>query len=277
MATALPNIMDIFRGAPINPQQTGGSGNQNQQNTSANGVVPEDANKGDGNNQNQNQNTGDGNKGTGDDKPANPLDPFAKLWDAPTKEELERQNANSGVDFENVDANKMMEAAKKVDFTQILTPEMQQAIAKGGEEGMKAVIQAMNMTNQLTYGQSALAASKMIGAAVKQAKTEVASQIPDLVKAAVVSSNLAKANPVFQNPAVAPIVEGLKSQLLTKFPNATDAQLTEMAQNYFIGVSQSFGVIPPNKNSGNDGSDKKNKKQNMTGKPDDDWENFFSN
>lgn len=277
MATALPNIMDIFRGAPVNPQQTGGSGNPNQQNTSANGVVPEDANKGDGNNQNQNQNTGDGNKGTDDGKPANPLDPFAKLWDAPTEEELKRQNANSGVDFENVDANKMMEAAKKVDFTQILTPEMQQAIAKGGEEGMKAVIQAMNMTNQLTYGQSALAASKMIGAAVKQAKTEVASQIPDLVKAAVVSSNLAKANPVFQNPAVAPIVEGLKSQLLTKFPNATDAQLTEMAQNYFIGVSQSFGVIPPNKNSGNDGSDKKNKKQNMTGKPDDDWENFFSN
>ena len=264
----IPHIMDIFRtGAPLAPQNTVAPGA-----TAPNGVVPPQNIPSPENNlppQNTPQKE--------EKKEPAPLEPFSKLWDPPTAEEIEKQNKNSGIDFENVDPAKMMEAAKKVDFTQILTPEMQQAIAKGGEEGMKATLLAMNAVNQLSYGQSALAASKMIGAAVRQAKADVSAQIPALVKAAVISSNLEKSNPLFQNPAVKPIVDGLKRQLLTKFPDSTDAQLTEMAQQYFGGVASELGFTKPVSNSSsNNSGDAKGKKKNMTGKGEENWEDFFN-
>lgn len=276
MATVVPqnpfgNIMDIFRGSPVNPQQQGGPGPQGN-NTDKNGVVPPNGGpNGDPQNpQNQNQNNDPNNQNQDPNKQkAAPLDEFKTLWE-PVK--ADPNNPDTGLDFNNIDPQKMMEAARKVDFTQILTPEIQASIAKGGEEGVKATISAMNQMNQLVYGQSAMATTKIVGAAVENARQEFAKQIPGLVKAAALQSNLVKANPVFQNPAVTPIVEGLKSQLLIKFPNATSDQLTEMAQSYFLGVAQS--IPQPGTNSQNPDANKK-KAKNMTGKGDEDWGDFF--
>lgn len=268
MATMLPHIMDLFRGAPINPQQTGGP-NPNT-NTAANGVVPPvepNPNLGPGQNSNVPA-------AVITPKPA-PLDPFAKLWDPLSKEELDVRNAgNIGIDFENVDAKKMMEAAQRVDFTQVLTPEMRAQLAGGGEDAVRATIEAMNIVTQASYGQSALAASKMIGAAVKQAEARVAERIPELVKAAIISGNLAKSNPVFNNPAVKPIVEGLKSQMMLKFPNSTDSELTKMAEDYFMAVSGSFTVDPSKSAASPTG--KTQKQKNLSGGKDDDWDAFFT-
>lgn len=263
------NVMDIFRGAPVNPQQAGGPNNPNTPNTAPNGVIPPNTNP-----DNPNANAPDSNNPANQDpnkKPETPLDKYTTLWD-PVKDDGNK--GDPGLDFGNVDPKKMMEAAQRVDFTQILNPEMQAAIAKGGEEGVKATLTAMNMVAQTVYAQGAMATTKIVGEAVKQARQEVAAQIPGLVKAAVVSNQLASSNPVFQNPAVKPIVEGLKSQLMVKFPDATPDQLQELAQNYFLGVSQMMGTGKGN-NQNSDTNTPGKKIKNMTGKGDEAWDEFF--
>lgn len=254
------NVMDIFRGSPTDPQVANNPQNPNQPNTPPNGVVPP--------NVDPNALTPQPKPGEDPNKKTSPLDAFSKLWEAPVVDPNKPQN--TGLDFQNVDPKKMMEAAQKVDFGQILGAEQQAAIAKGGEEGMKATIAAMNAVAQLTYAQSSMAATKIIGAAVEQARTDFAKSVPDLVRAAALNNSLVKANPVFQNPAVVPIVEGLKSQMLIKFPDATPDQLTEMAQRYFLEVSQSFAPAP-NTTTGKPN----NKVKAMTGKGDEDWGEFF--
>jgi len=271
----LSNIMDIFRGAPVNPQQTGGPQNSGNPNTAPNGVVPPMDQNNDPNAQNNpqsnpqgNQNNPQGNSNQADpNKKTTPLDQFEKLWE-PVKVDP-NASGNTALDFNNIDPQKMMEAARKVDFSAILTPETQAAIGKGGEDGVKATIQAMNQVAQLVYGQSAMATTKIVGAAVETARNQFAAQIPDLVRAAALQNNLVKSNPVFQNPALAPIVEGLKSQFITKFPNATPDQLTTMAQEYFMGVAQAFPQlkVDPTKTT--------KPVKNMTGKGEEDWGAFF--
>jgi hypothetical protein len=184
--------------------------------TAGNGTVPEGSNK------------------------ESPEDKFSKLWEPNTTE-----SKGDTQDSDGITPQQMMEAASKVDFTKHVTPEDMQKIAAGGEDAVKTLMLVMNKANQGTYAQSMLVTNKMIEKYFEKAKADFASQVPGLVKRQSVNETLLKDNPGFNDPAVAPVVRMIQSQLADKYPNASADELQQMAKEYFTGAASKLS--PPKK------------------------------
>jgi hypothetical protein len=203
------------------PANTPNTGVANQ-NTAPNGAVP---------------NSGDMNP-----KPdATPLDQFSELW----KNEPTDPNApaKTGI-FGDVDPKKFMEAAGKIDFSKVVTPEQLQAISAGGEGAMASFAQALNAVAQSTYAQSAFASTKIVEQAMARAKDSFIAELPQHIKKQTVSDSLRNENPVFANPAVQPIISALEAQLTVKYPSASAGEITTMAKQYVEALGTSFSPKP---------------------------------
>ena len=221
------------------PANTDANGKTTPQ-TAPNGVVPQSAN-------------------TSGDKPAAPFADFADLWkNDPTTESKSDQGL-----FSNVDPAKLMEAAKKIDFSKSVTPEIMQRVAAGGEDGMRAMLEAMNASAQSVYAQSAFATTKIVEQALSKAQESYDAKIPSMIKKHQVSDNLRQENPIFSNPAVQPIISALEAQMTVKFPNASATEITNMAKQYVEQLGTSFAPKPA------DTAKNKSKKEEM------DWSSFL--
>lgn len=169
-------------------------------------------------------------------EPASPLDQFSKLWeDDPNKTPAEQ----FGV-LGEINAQKIMEVAGKVNFAQVVKKEDLAAIKNGGDEALNALGRALNSVSQATYGQSALAASKLIEQASTKIEEKILSTLPDKIKHLSFSNSLREENPAYAHPAAAPIVQMIETQMATKYPNATTSELKQMAQDYF---TRTFSAI----------------------------------
>lgn len=171
-----------------------------------------------------------------------PLDKYKDLWQPVVHDEKNPAPQNQGP--APVDPQKLMEAAAKVDFSKIVNQDMLAKIAGGGEEAAAAFVQALNLTAQTVYGQSAVTTAKIVEQAVSQARDDFASQIPGMLRNQNIKSRVFEDNPAFNNPAVAPLIEAQVQQLSLKYPKATPAELNGMAKEYLAGVA---GLINPPK------------------------------
>lgn len=203
---------------PGNLPEGSGSGNPGSKTADANGVVP--------------PNALDGDK-SGENNSNSPLDQFKDLWE-PIKNE-EGKSAPPALD-----PKKLQETIGKVDFSKVIPAENLQKITAGGEDAVAAFAQSMNAVAQQVMLQSTLASNKLIENAVSAAIDQQTKNLPKLVKDQNLSESLNSANPLFSNPAVKPIIEAVKSQLSAKYPNASTAELTTMAQNYVTVMGESF-------------------------------------
>jgi hypothetical protein len=227
------NIMSLFQtpaaqpAAPTNPTGVANPGQplpgtQASQQTAPNGVVP--------------QLPGDPNAG-GDpgNSNATPLEQFADIWQTPAPDASQDPSF-----FANVDPAKLMASAKKVDFAKTLTPEMLAAVAAGGEPAQKAFVQAMNAVAQTVYAQSALATTKIVDQALSKYQTSYDARLPNLVKGLSANESLVTENPIFSNPALQPIVQGLQQQFQRKNPSASAAEIKQQISAYFNAVGMQF-------------------------------------
>jgi hypothetical protein len=247
-------IMDIFRSAPA--PQPGPLTAKTTPQTDANGVVPPNT---DINDPNKNNAPADGGN-------KSPMAEFHDLFKVPVVDP-KNPPKRSALDFD-IDPQKMMEAAGKVDFASAIPAELLAKIKAGGEDAVTANILAMNIIAQKTYGQAAVAAAAITKESMKAARAEFASEIPAMLKALNLDAGLRDKNPLFEDPAVAPIIEGLKANILEKHPNATPQQLQSMAENYVEKFANSFSK-KPTAPKGKTGS-------RQAGEPDDDWETFLT-
>lgn len=178
--------------------------------------------------------------------PQSPLDAFKGLWETSDTD----QKLNEPVGF-NVDPQKLMEAASKVDFTKVIKQEDMAAITQGGEGAAQAFMRAINSVTQNSYAQSALAASKIVEAALGKAQEKFEASIPTYIKKQNLSNSLREENPALSHPAAAPILTALETQFTVKYPNATGAEIKKMATEYL--TSFATAALPakqePNTNS----------------------------
>lgn len=164
-----------------------------------------------------------------------PLQDFADLWQAP-----DPASTPKSVPLFNLDAKKLQEAAGKINFSQVLTKEDMTAIAAGGEGAVTAFQNSMNRVAQATFAQSAATTTKLIEQALTRNTSDLESRIPSLIKKQSVSEANKLENPLFSNPATAPIMSALEQQFQTKYPNATAAEITAHTKNYleeFVGLA----------------------------------------
>ena len=168
-----------------------------------------------------------------------PLDAFSTLWETDPNVKAPGEYAP-----QQLDPTKLQEVVKQVDMTKVVTPAQLAAINAGGDGATAALMQSLNAVAQQTLMQSTVVANKMIEQAVTQAIKATTDRIPGMLRDMNLSNSLTEKNPIFSNPAIKPVIEAVKSQLSTKYPNATTQELTDMAQNFVKVMGQEFSPKP---------------------------------
>lgn len=171
--------------------------------------------------------------------PQDPFKAFSGMWDIdPTK-----LNPETPAFFANIDHAKVMESARKTNFAQ-MTQEQASAIQAGGPEALKAMQQILNAAAQNVYGQGAIATSRMVDQALAAQRKQFQDMLPGLITQQQARATIQETNPIFTNPALAPMVEGLRAQFQAKNPNATPAELATQVSDYFNAVGMQFAPKP---------------------------------
>lgn len=201
----------------------------------------------------------DGTANTGTTPPATPMADFAKLW-----ETVPTNGAETKSIFANVDPQKVREAAGKLDFAQVVTPETLSKIQAGGADAATAFAEALNKVAQTVYAQSALTNTQLIERALAEHSNQFEAKIPGLLKKQTASEAVRGENKIFSDPSLAPVVGLIQTQLQAKYPEASAAELKDMTVKYFKQMSS---VINPSESQSTKGKN---------GKADDgmDWEAF---
>lgn len=237
-----PNPMAPVPPAAIPVAQAPAGQTANSEGTAPNGVVP-------------------GNGAVGNvQAPKNPLDSFAELWAPPKPVE----GATGPTPLFNNDPAKLLEMARKQDFRPQVSQEQLALITKGGPEAFNVMMEIMNDMAQKAYATGAHATTQLISGALDKSQFVKAAEIDTHMKRSKVSETLKADNPLFTNPAVAPMIKGLEQQLLLKHPDATSAEIANMAREYLGGVVEMFQAP------------EKEKKQKEAKAGEEDWSNFFS-
>lgn len=183
-----------------------------------------------------NQNTGTPESGASNNQAAAPLAEFADLWKPVTTEGAAQDTSFLG----NVDPAKVMEAASKTNFSQVLSQDALAKITQGGPEAVAAFADAMNKVAQNVYAQSAIATTKIVEQGLAKAQGKFSADLPQQIKRHTVTDNLRQDNPAFNNPAVAPLISAMEQQFTLKYPNSSASEITAMAKNYVAGVGGLF-------------------------------------
>ncbi len=173
--------------------------------------------------------------------PELPLDQFKTLWDdIPTDPNAPAPDVPVVLKAEDI-----QKAVADANFTQAITPEQLTAIAAGGEEAQKAFGEAMNLVAQQVMVQATLVGSKITDNAVAKALETERSKLPQMLRDQATTAHLTDTNPIFDNPAIKPIIEQTKAQLLAKNPSATPAEITKMTQDFILAMGEAFSPPSP--------------------------------
>jgi hypothetical protein len=224
----MPSIMSLFGSRP---QATGptpadpGTQQQQQQSAAQNPSVPSSATP---------ASTGSlaaiPAAGTGDQSP---LANFQDLWKADPNN---NQQTPSLVPNFNLDPKGLMDAAKKVNFTQHIAPEL---VTKAMSGDAASFLEVINQAAQLGYANATAASGEIIKNSLGSAQTVLRDQVlPGAFRDQAITQAFSENNPIFSDPAVAPMLGMLKSQLAMKYPTAAPQELATMAAQYISGMSQ---------------------------------------
>lgn len=169
-------------------------------------------------------------------EPESPLAQYEKLWET-VPDDPNNPAPAAPIELKAEDVQKAM---ANTNFTKAITPEQLAAISQGGEAAQQAFADAMNTVAQQVMVQSTLVSNKLSEKAVETALEAERNKLPQLMREQASTAHLSEANPIFNNPAVKPIIDSTKAQLLSKFPNATPAEITQMTQDYILAMGEAF-------------------------------------
>lgn len=163
-----------------------------------------------------------------------PGDAFKELWDTSNIKAPEPIVAPA-------DPAKTMEAVKNLSFTGSIPAELLTQVKAGGEAGADALVQAMDHVSRDVFAKTAMLMQKMQEQALTKAEERFVSQLPQHIKKVNLSDSLQQENPALTNPAFAPLVTSIQSQLALKFPEATAAELRAKTSQYFDELAKAAG------------------------------------
>lgn len=231
------DIMSMFRSAPVSNGQLAPQQSQQGPVPGAPGNLPQQQPQMQGNN---------GQLSSTEQIPAgpnpSPMDEFTSLWNTPKPKEGEVQDAP--ITF-NVDPTKVMEQARKMKFTNSVTPESLEKMAAGGPEGVQEMLKLIDAASQQAFAQSAMTSTKVFEQGLESSYQRATKQLPSMVRKETIGQALREDNPLFTNPATAPILQAIEAQLIQQHPNATTAQIKAHAQRYLSGFANEIQGSSP--------------------------------
>lgn len=162
-------------------------------------------------------------------EPISPLDQFKDIWQTPTTKDGKQPVDPLTQPLLNTDPAKLAEAAKKMDFTQSIPPDLMQKALAGDANSLAQVI---NASAQAAFMASAQLNTQLVEGAVRQNNDRFSSTLEDRFRKHLVD-NTRSENPVLNHPAAAPMLDLAKRQLLSKYPDKTPTQINQMAEQMF--------------------------------------------
>jgi hypothetical protein len=197
-----------------------------------------------------------------------PLANFDELWKTDPSKTVETPSL---VPSFNLDHKGLMEAAKKVNFTNHIAPEL---VTKALSGDAVAFMDVLNQVAQLNFANSTAATGEIVKQSLGSAQTVLKdSVLPAAFRDQQISQALNESNPIFSDPSVSPMLGMLKSQLAIKYPTATPQQIAATAAEYLGSVSNkivtaSGGTITPKSSQG--------RNQTFGSPQETDWSKFFN-
>lgn len=191
---------------------------------------------------------GDSNKSPTSEE-VSPLDAFASLWQtAPELDEngnpVKKEQPKNLANLLTIDPAKIGEAASKVNFSSAVTPEQLQAITAGGEEAQEAFVQALNSVSQQVFSQSLVANASLLQETLSKTDGIIDQKASESIRQHNISDRISGSNELLAHPAVSPLVEVVKSNLTSKFPDATPQEISEATVEYITNFTKALTSDP---------------------------------
>jgi hypothetical protein len=169
----------------------------------------------------------------------------------------------------NLDPAGLMKAAQKVNFTSHIDPAQ---VTKAMAGDATAFLDVINQAAQLGFANATAASGELVKQSLSSAQGILQDKVlPGAFRDQAISQAMNESNPIFSDPAVAPMLAMLKSQLQTKYPSAPPSEIAGLATQYLSGMSNKIvtangGTVTP-------------KGQQTSGQlavQDTDWSKFFA-
>lgn len=192
---------------------------------------------------------------------------YGDLWKL-SEEQQKKQNQTFEAFGADVTPEKIIEAARQVDFTNSIPKEVMEKILAGDQT---ALMQAINNVGQSAYAQSAMTSVNAAKQVAEKQDAHWQAKLPELVRELTQRNELSENNPLANDPATKPMYDMMLAQFQKKYPEATADQLKAHTTQYLNQfITKAGGKLPePAK------EDKETKiPQTISG--DDSWNNFFN-
>lgn len=163
-----------------------------------------------------------------------PLASFSDLW----KIDPATAAKPDGPLFQ-LDPVKLQEQIKGMEFAPNITPEHLQKIMQGDAGTLQ---QVLNVSAQNNFAKMMEVVQKMVTHGADTTRLRVESTMADKFKNFQVGETLSS-NPLFNNPAIKPMVDSLTQQFQLKYPQSSAAQVSKMAEDF---ISQLGSAVAPN-------------------------------
>lgn len=172
--------------------------------------------------------------------PDTPLAPFESLWQTVPKTEGDTTPTLSAP----LTAAEITKAAQGANFTSGVTPEQLAAVVAGGDGASEALMGLLNQVGRQVMVQQTLVNNELTSKNIAEHLAVQSHGIPDLVRTHATQAHMATENPIFNNPAIKPVVEATRTQLQAKFPNAAPAEIAQMTKDYITSMGEAFAPKP---------------------------------
>lgn len=162
---------------------------------------------------------------------AAPLDGYKDLWTIKDP----GINATTLVPTINADPAAMLKAAQTIDFTKSIDPIMLDKASKGDATALAGIL---NSAAQSGYAAAAGATVNIVKAALsEQANNFENKYAPNMLRNASINNEVSKIS-LAADPASAPIVSALTTQLSAKFPTASPSEISAHVSAYLDDFAQ---------------------------------------
>lgn len=158
-----------------------------------------------------------------------PFDNFKDLWKTP--EPGKAGGIPSAVPSFTLDPAKLREVASSIDYSANFPAEKLKAAFGGDETSMREMMNHLG-TEAFVHNFSA-GAKTMQSAMEKSTSMLTEGTIPELLRRNQVNQLTKSASELFSNPATAPFMQNLTTQMANQFPAASPEGIKDMAVEYF--------------------------------------------
>lgn len=197
-----------------------------------------------------------------------PLAEYEKLWETAEGDSPAIDPTKELAPAMTLDPAKLQGIAKSIDFSKAVPADIMEKMKSGDSD---AILAAMNLVGQAGFSQSLMGTAKLIEKALQtQADNFHQKVMPDLLRKERIGQSLT--DPIFENPAVKPMLDMAVKQLSAKNPNASAAEITRQAKDYVRNFAEAVAA-----GDGKQLVDKVSKEDKSVAAASVDWSDYLTN